>query len=93
MTTITRDELHAKWLAEQMITQEKTISLYFNAISENILSYNKMGNTKYKKILYKETDIVKSQVVKQLQSVFIDSKVVYSETDESITVDWSLCNN
>ena len=49
MTTITRDELHAKWLAEQMITQEKTISLYFNAISENILSYNKMGNTKYKK--------------------------------------------
>lgn len=90
MTTITRDDLHTMWAAEQLQKQETDITLYVNAISEHIIAYNKIGNKKYKKILYKETDQVKTQVVQRLQSIFIDSSIVYSETDQSITVDWSV---
>jgi hypothetical protein len=89
MTTITKDDLHNMWAAEQLQKQEKTIALYVNAISADIIAHNEIGNKTYKKVLYKETDQVKTQVVQRLQSVFIDSNIIYSETDQSITVDWS----
>ena len=89
MTTITRDDLHAMWIAEQVRKQDETIKMYVKAIHIEIIAHNNAGNKKCKKVLYKETDFVKAQVVKQLKSVFIDSEIIYSETDQSITVDWS----
>ena len=89
MTTITKDELQAMWVAEQVRKQDETIKMYVKAISIDIIAHNNAGNKKCKKVLYKETDHVKTQVVQQLQSVFVDSKITYSDTDQSITVDWS----
>jgi len=89
MTTITREDLQAMLIAEQVRKQDETIKMYVNAITSEILWNNKNNKKTYTKILYKETDEVKNQVVQQLQLVFIDSKIVYSETDQSITVDWS----
>ena len=89
MTTITRDDLHAMLIVEQLRKQDESIKMYVNAITSEILWHNKNGKKIYKKILYKEPDQVKTQVMQQLQSVFIDSKIVYSETDQSITIDWS----
>lgn len=89
MTTITREDLQAMLIAEQMRKQDETIKMYVNAITSEILWNNKNNKKTYTKILYKETDEVKNQVVQQLQLVFIDSKIVYSETDQSITIDWS----
>ena len=76
-------------IAEQVRKQDESIKMYVNAITSEILWHNKNNKKTYTKILYKETDEVKNQVVQQLQLVFIDSKIVYSETDQSITVDWS----
>jgi len=89
MTTITREDLQAMWIAEQVRKQDETIKMYVNAISIDIIAHNNAGNKKCKKVLYKETDFVKAQVVKQLQTVFIDSEIIYTEADHSITVDWS----
>jgi hypothetical protein len=90
MTTITRDELQAMWIAEQVRKQDETIKRYVKAITADVIAHNNAGNKKCKKVLYKETDFVKTQVVQQLKSVFVDSKIIYSDTDQSITVDWSL---
>ena len=89
MTTITKDELQAMWIAEQVRKQDETIKMYVNAISSDVVSHNNRGKKTCNKVLYKETDFVKAQVVKQLKSVFIDSEIIYSEADHSITVDWS----
>ena len=89
MTTITKEDLQAMCADEQLKKQEKLIELYVRAITADIISHNGIGHKKCKKVLYKETDHVKTQVVQQLQTVFIDSKIVYSETDQCITVDWS----
>jgi len=90
MATFTREDLHAAHIAEKLKKQEETIAMYVNAISTCVIIYNKKGKKKYKKILYKEQDTVIFQVIEQLQSVFIDSSIVYNETDYSITIDWSL---
>ena len=89
MTTITRDELQAIWIAEQVRKQDESITMYVKAISTDIIANNNAGKKKCKKVLYKESDRVKAQVVKQLKSVFIDSEIIYTEADHSITVDWS----
>lgn len=89
MTTITRDDLQAMYISEQVRKQDETIKMYVNAISSDVVSHNNRGKKTCNKVLYKETDFVKTQVVKQLKSVFIDSEIIYSETDQSITVDWS----
>ena len=89
MSTITKANLNAMLKAEKIRKQEADIQMYVNAITNDILSRNKMGHTQYNKILYKEPDQVKEQIVKQLQSVFIDSKITYWEVDHIITVDWS----
>jgi hypothetical protein len=89
MTTISRDDLCAMWVTEQSRKQDESIKMYVNAITSEILWHNKNGKKMYKKVLYKEPEQVKTQVMQQLQSVFIDSKIVYSETDHSITIDWS----
>ena len=89
MTTITRDDLLAMRRAETLRQQDNTIAMYVNAISYDVVSCNNKGKTTCTKVLYRETDYIKTQVMKQLQSVFIDSNIVYSETDHSITMDWS----
>ena len=71
MTTITKDELQAMWIAEQVRKQDETIKMYVNAISSDVVSHNNRGKKTCKKVLYKETDFVKAQVVKQLKSVFL----------------------
>ena len=89
MTTITREDLQAMLIAEQVRKQDETIKMYVNAITSEILWHNKNNKKTYKKILYNETDQIKTQVVQQLQLVFIDSNIVYSEDEQSITIDWS----
>jgi hypothetical protein len=88
-TTITKDNLHDMWIAEQVRKQDETIKMYVNAITSEILWNNKHGKKSYTKILYKEPEHVKTQVMQQLQSVFVDSNIVYSDNDGSITIDWS----
>ena len=90
MTTFTRDDLQAAWVEEQLKNQEETIVMYVKAITSDVISHNKKGNKKYKKILYKEPDVIKTEVIKQLQSIFIDSIIVYTETDHGITIDWTI---
>jgi aminoglycoside N3'-acetyltransferase len=92
MATFTREDLHAAHIAEKLQKQEKDITRFVNAISECVIIYNKEGKKKYKKIMYNEPDTVIFQVIKQLQSIFIDSTIVYTETDNGITIDWSLPN-
>ena len=77
------------FIGEQLQKEQKMIELFVKAITADVISRNKDGKKTCKKILYKEKDYVKTQVVQRLQSVFIDSKIIYSETDQSITVDWS----
>ena len=89
MATITRDDLLAMRRAETLRQQDNTIAMYVNAISYDVVSCNNQGKSTCTKVLYQETDYVKTQVMKQLQSVFIDSNIVYSETDQSITMDWT----
>ena len=76
MSTISRDDLQAMWIAKQLRERDETVKLYVNAISSDVVSHNNRGKTTCNKVLYKETDYVKTQVMKQLQSVFIDSKII-----------------
>lgn len=99
MTTITRDELHTKYTEYIQKINEKTVQSYVTSIQEKIFIMNEKGHKSYCYIFHKscgndENPEIIKEIVRRLQEIFVDSKVVFHERnayiENQIVINWSL---